>query len=150
MARIELQIDTGHAVPVVWDALSNLSAHADWMADADSIEFVGEQKSGVGTVMRVLTTVGPLRTTDVMVVTEWVEGRSIVVHHTGIVSGVGSFQLSATPDGTRFEWSENLMFPWYLGGNLAAAAAAPVLRRIWKSNLARFVDTLDQASPHDA
>ena len=149
MTRIELQIDTHHDVSVVWEALSDLSSHADWMADADSIEFVGQQRKGVGTVMRVLTTVGPLRTTDVMLVTEWVEGQRIVVDHTGIVSGVGSFRLNAMQGGTRFDWSENLRFPWYLGGEVAATAAAPVLKRIWKANLGRFVDTLDQASQRD-
>lgn len=131
-----------HPVSVVWDALADLSLHVDWMADAESIEFVGDQRRGVGTVMRVLTTVGPLRTTDVMVVTEWVEHERIVVKHTGVVSGVGSFHLIETPDGTRFDWSEDLEFPWYLGGDIAAAAAAPVLRRIWRANLDRFIGTL--------
>lgn len=142
MAHIELQIDTGQPMSVVWEALADLASHADWMADAESIEFVGEQRSGVGTVMRVLTTVGPLKTTDVMVVTDWAERERIVVTHTGVVSGTGKFLLVDMPHGVRFEWSEDLYFPWYLGGAVAAAAAAPVLRRIWKANLHRFVETL--------
>lgn len=142
MALIELQVDAGEPIAVVWDALADLSSHVDWMADAESIEFVGDQRDGVGTVMRVLTTVGPLRTTDVMIVTEWVERDRIVVKHTGTVSGVGAFKLVETPDGTRLDWSEDLQFPWYLGGEAAAKAASPVLRRIWRANLDRFVRSL--------
>lgn len=143
MAHIELHVDTGQPMSVVWEALADLASHADWMADAESIEFVGDQRSGTGTVMRVLTTVGPLKTSDVMVVTDWVERERIVVTHTGVVSGTGKFTLIDMPHGVRFEWSEDLHFPWYLGGAVAAAAAAPVIRRIWKANLRRFVETVE-------
>jgi hypothetical protein len=51
------------------------------MADAESIVFLSETRSGVGTVMQVRTVVGPFRTTDVMEVTEWDERRTIGVRH---------------------------------------------------------------------
>lgn len=105
------------------------------MADAESIEFASEHTSGVGTVMVVETTIGPLRTTDVMVVTEWVEGERIGVRHIGLVEGSGVFTLSDTEEGTRFEWEETLEFPWYVGGPAAAVAATPVLWAVWTRNL---------------
>lgn len=142
MASIDISIDIEHPIGAVWDALSRLDRHVEWMADAERIQFVGDGRSGVGTTMVVRTAVGPLRTDDVMVVTEWIEGRRISVEHTGIVEGTGTFELVADGDSTRLLWSEDLQFPWYIGGELAAAAAAPILRRIWLGNLDRFAQSV--------
>ena len=45
------------AAPVerVWAAVSDLSSHVEWMADAESIAFRTDQRSGVGTIMEVVT-----------------------------------------------------------------------------------------------
>lgn len=120
---------------VVWKEAADLASHAEWMADAKSIVFRSERRSGVGTVMEVMTVIGPLRTTDVMRVTEWVEGRSIGVTHVGAVSGTGRFTLEAEETGTRFTWSEDLCFPWWFGGPIGAWVARPLFRWIWRRNL---------------
>ena len=130
-------------IPDVWEAVSQLDRHTEWMADAESIVFVSGQTSGIGTTMDVLTRVGPFKTVDRMVVEEWIAPTTIGVSHRGIVSGTGAFHLVEIPTGTRFTWSESLHFPWYLGGPLTAMAAKPVLRRIWRSNLARFSGILE-------
>ncbi len=134
------------AAPVerVWAAVSDLSSHVEWMADAESIAFRTEQRSGVGTIMEVVTTVGPLRTTDVMEVTEWVERSSIGVSHVGVVSGTGRFSLTPTPDGTRFTWSEHLRFPWFFAGPIGAWIARPIFRAIWRRNLARLKSHIER------
>lgn len=120
----------------VWEAASDLASHAEWMADAESIEFETEQRRGSGTRMRVATRVGPLRTVDVMEVTDWVEHRHIGVDHRGLVSGSGRFELTPMANGTRFTWTEELSFPWWLGGPVTAWIARPVLAWIWRRNLA--------------
>jgi uncharacterized protein YndB with AHSA1/START domain len=122
----------------VWEAVSDLSSHVEWMADAESIAFRTDQRSGVGTIMEVVTTVGPLRTTDVMEVTEWVERASIGGAHVGVVSGSGRFSLTPTPDGTLFTWSERLRFPWFFAGPMGAWIARPIFQGIWRRNLARL------------
>ena len=143
MAEVTVAIDLPHEQQKVWDEISDLERHGEWMSDAERIDFLSEQRRGVGTGMKVRTRVGPLVTTDVIVVDEWVEGERIGVTHRGLVSGQGAFELSATGDGTRFEWNEDLEFPWFLGGGLTALAARPILARIWRGNLARFAATLD-------
>jgi len=128
----------------VWAELADLASHVEWMADAATITFVGAQRRGPGTRFDCLTRVGPLRTTDRMVVVEWVEGATIGVRHVGLVTGEGRFTL--TPLGaastrtprTEVRWTEDLRFPWWLAGRLGAAAGRPVLRRLWRRNLANL------------
>lgn len=136
MIRVDVLIDAPKAA--VWEHLADLGSHAEWMADAESIGFRSGERSGVGTVMEVDTRVGPLRTTDVIEVTGWTEGEFIEVNHRGLVSGRGRFDLDAVAGGTRFTWTEQLVFPWWLGGPVAALLATPVLAWIWRRNLVRL------------
>ena len=138
MAEIEVSIDIARPPQVVWDDISRLETHVEWMADAESIEFAGESRSGEGTVMRVLTKVGPLHTTDVIRVVEWDPPRKIGVRHEGLVTGDGEFTLVPIPTGTRFVWSERLQMPIYFGGALGALVAKPVLEWVWRRNLRRL------------
>lgn len=135
MAAITVSIDIAATIDQVWRHASDLGSHVEWMTDAETIEFRTEQRSGVGTQMEVLTRVGPLHTTDLMEVTEWVDRRTIGVRHEGLVTGEGKFSLEATDTGTRFTWSEQLSFPWYLGGAIVGQLASPILRWVWRRNL---------------
>ena len=135
MARITQSVVIQAPLDRVWSEAADLPSHAEWMADAESIEFLTEQRSGVGTQMRVETVVGPLRTTDLMVVTDWHHGHAIGVDHQGLVTGRGHFRLAPVAGGTRFTWTEELTFPWFLGGPVTAFFAKPVLGWIWRRNL---------------
>lgn len=135
MARITQHVDISAPLDVVWQAASDLATHDRWMADAESVVFLSDIRSGVGTVMQVRTVVGPFRTTDVMEVTEWEEGRTIGVKHDGLVKGVGRFSLSPLAGGTRFTWTEDLTFSLFLGGPVTAFFAKPILGLIWRRNL---------------
>ena len=126
-------------VDVTWAALADIASHVEWMADAETITFTSEQRSGVGTTFECRTTVGPLTTVDKMTVTDWVEGSRMGVAHSGIVKGTGVFELSENgAESTRIAWTEDLRFPIFLGSVVGAFVAKPVLRRIWKGNLTRF------------
>jgi hypothetical protein len=128
-------------VPVegVWEEVSRLDRHTEWMADARSVEFIGAARSGPGTTVRVATRFGPLRTTDVIAVTAWEPPRRIAVDHRGRFTGRGEFRLDPEePGATRFTWEEEVRFPWYLGGPLGALAARPLFRFVWRRNLERL------------
>ncbi|MDR9449797.1 MAG: SRPBCC family protein, partial [Acidimicrobiia bacterium] len=128
----------------VWAAAADLGSHAEWMADAESITFLTARQRGLGTRMEVATRIGPLRTKDIMEVTEWEDRRRIGVRHTGLVTGRGAFELEEVdPATTRFTWRERLTFPWYLGGPLIARVASPVLGAVWKRNLKRLKSRLE-------
>ena len=131
----------------VWSYLRDIGSHVEWMADAESIRFLTEAVEGVGVRFECATRIGPIRLTDVMEITEWRDEQVMGIRHRGVVSGSGLFRLACTPgpDGqawTEFEWAETLRFPWWMGGAFGAAAAAPVLRLVWKHNLRNLVTRL--------
>jgi uncharacterized protein YndB with AHSA1/START domain len=140
--RVRATIDAPRGT--VWRRLADSADHVHWMADARAIRFTGERRSGVGTTLECETRIGPLRTTDVMEVTEWRRGRSLGVRHTGVVSGVGRFVLGRSRRGrTRITSDERLRFPWWLGGPVAGLVAAPMLRLVWRGNLRRLASLVE-------
>jgi hypothetical protein len=135
------------APDAVWDELAAIPRHVEWMADAVAIRFAGDQRQGVGTSFECETKVGPLRTLDRMKVTSWVEGQEIGVRHSGLVTGEGRFRIAPIGDDqTEITWTEDLKFPWYLGGPFTAFVAHPVLRRIWQGNLRRLAALCESGS----
>ncbi len=138
MARIRVEQPIAASPDEVWDDVADVSSHAEWMADAEKITFLSDQRSGAGTRMEVLTRVGPFSLTDVMEFTAWEPPVRMAVRHQGLVTGEGAFHLSASPYGTLFVWDEELVFPWWLGGAVTAFFAAPVLKAIWRGNLRRL------------
>lgn len=144
MSTVEVSVEIRAPLEAVWAAAADLGSHTAWMADAESITFLTARQRGLGTRMEVATRIGPLRTKDVMEVTEWEDRRRIGVRHTGLVTGRGAFELEEVdPATTRFTWRERLTFPWYLGGPLIARVASPVLGAVWKRNLERLKSRLE-------
>lgn len=122
--------------------LSDFESHTKWMRDARSIEITSESTRGVGTRMRVLTAVGPFRTTDVIEVIRWEERRLIGVRHLGLVGGQGTLGMHPVGEHTDVFWKEVLVFPWRIGGPITESIAAPVLRSVWRENLRRLEETV--------
>ena len=120
----------------VWEYVRRIDSHTEWMADAESITFKGDQTEGVGTAFDCLTKIGPIRLNDVMVITEWAEKQAIGVRHTGLVTGKGQFTLApAGTDRTEFCWIEELHFPRWMGGPLGDIIGARILEWVWRRNL---------------
>lgn len=123
----------------VWAAVRDITSHVNWMEDAVAIRSTSPRRDGVGTTFDCDTKVGPFRLTDRMEVTEWSEGRAMGIRHVGLVRGTGRFTVRRSyRGGTRFTWDERLRFPWWMGGPPGSVVAAPVLRRIWRRNLANL------------
>ncbi len=137
MAHISLSIMIDAPPAAVWASVSDLASHTEWMQDAVAIRFVSDATAGAGVVMDCDTKIGPFRVTDRLVVTEWDEGRVIAIRHEGAVTGTGRFLLAtAGPEQTLFSWTEDLRFPWWMGGPAGAAAARPALIWTWRRSLA--------------
>lgn len=140
MSRIRVSIDISAPIERVWQIVEPVERHVDWMADAESIDFVTDQRRGVGTSFLCRTKVGPIRLTDKMRITRWEPNRAMGVEHVGLVTGSGEFTLTALDNSrTQFVWEEKLTFPWWLGGPLGAFVGGKiVLRGIWRANLRRL------------
>ncbi|MBK9179237.1 MAG: SRPBCC family protein [Acidimicrobiales bacterium] len=137
MGRIRVSTVVDATPAEVWEVVRHVGDHVDWMADAEAIRFTSARTSGVGTAFDCDTRVGPLRLTDRMEITEWVDGRSMGVRHVGAVTGTGRFTLEPAPGGrTRFTWEERLVFPWWMGGPVGGAVGGLLLRLVWARNLA--------------
>ena len=143
--RIELDLDIDAPADRCWQYLSDLESHTQWMKDALAIDFLGDQRRGLGVVMACKTRIGPFTTNDQMQVVTWDEGSRIGVEHRGVVSGSGLFELLANGDQTHLAWSEQLTFPWMLGGKAGEAIAKPLMKLIWKGNLVRFARIVEGA-----
>ena len=77
----------------VWDEVSKIENHSNWMKDAVNIDFQTNSRTGVGTKIKVLTKIGPIKLYDYMTFTKWVDKSVIGVDHVGIGSdfdGVGN------------------------------------------------------------
>lgn len=136
---IELEIHINANREACWGELERLEDHVTWMADAEAITFHGEQRRGLGTAFRCATKVGPLRTSDEMLVVRWDEAEAIGVEHHGLFTGHGVFSLAGPQAGpTTLRWREEIRFPWWALGPLGALVARPVLRAIWRGNLRRL------------
>lgn len=131
----------------VWETVSDLASHTEWMRDAEAIAFHSPQRRGVGANLTVRTRVGPFTTSDRIEVIGWNEGHSIEVAHHGLIRGRGRFQLAPTNGSTLFTWSEEIRFPWWLGGAVTALAAQPILAHIWTLNLETLRRILEQDRP---
>jgi uncharacterized protein YndB with AHSA1/START domain len=136
--KVEVGVLIDAPLERVWAALSDLASHATWMADAESVRFRSDQRQGPGTVIEVLTRVGPLTVSDVMEVIEWTPSRRIVVRHRGRVVGRGEFRLDPVGGGVWVSWLEDLRFPWGWGGPLVGWLARPILRLVFKGDLKRL------------
>jgi uncharacterized protein YndB with AHSA1/START domain len=146
-ARVELSIFIAAPPDRVWAELADLASHPEWMDDAATVTFIGEQRAGVGTRMVAATRIGPLRARDTMDVNEWVEGRVIAVEHVGSVKGNGRFEIRPVSGGTELTWTENLRFPWWMGGPIGELVAQPILGRIWTGSLQRLKRRVELSGP---
>ncbi len=121
---------------VVWADIRDIASHVEWMSDAASITFTSPSSTGVGTTFDCRTKVGPLRLTDAMEVTQWRERRTMGIRHAGLVRGEGRFTLRrARGRRTTFTWTEQLRYPWWMGGPIGGLVIDRVLAQIWRRNL---------------
>lgn len=145
MGRIRVSTIIDATPEQVWDEVRHIDRHVDWMADAVEIRFTSDRRSGVGTEFDCKTKVGPIRLTDRMEITEWLDAKVMGVRHVGLVTGTGRFSLTKAKGGrTRFTWQEKLRFPWWMGGPVGGVAGGRVMKRIWRKNLAVLKDLVER------
>ena len=146
MTALTVSVDIDAPVARTWEVVEPIEHHVDWMHDAVAIRFRTDQTRGVGTSFLCDTKVGPIKLTDEMEITEWEPERVMGVRHVGVVTGTGRFTLEPIDLGrrTRFTWTEDLRFPWWLGGPVGGLVGTKVvLRAVWRRNLRRLAQIVE-------
>ena len=155
MARVEERVHIHRPVDRVWDLLVDWESQPEWMQDARAVTVTSPHRSGVGVTIDVPTTIAlGLEVLDRMEVTEWVEGRKIVVRHTGrVIRGSGAFQLSPTrmhdgAQGTIFTWWEDIDAPLgRLGDAVARYTAVPIVSFVFRRSLRALKRVAEERIP---
>jgi hypothetical protein len=142
MSHIEIALDLGVSPAKLWDELRHIDRHVNWMNDAVSIAFLSATTEGIGTSFRCLTKVGPLKTNDVMTITQWEDEKSMGVEHV-FLTGSGVFTIASHGDSSTITWKEDLTFPWWMLGPVGSFVASPILRLIWKKNLRNLQEIVE-------
>lgn len=148
MGDINVSVEINSSPESVWNVIERIEDHVNWMSEAVAIRFETDRTRGTGTAFLCDTKVGPIKLVDRMEITEWVPWQQAVdssqnaarmgVDHKGLVTGTGTFVVQSLDGGrrTQFSWSEQLHFPWFLGGRLGEMLGGRlVLTPIWKRNL---------------
>ena len=149
MARVRCEIEIDALPDEVWAHIADIERHTDWMRDAHEIRMLTEQTSGVGTRYECDTRIGPLKLTDVMEIIDWRPAVAMGVRHEGVVTGAGLFTLTPIDldRRTRFAWTEELRFPWWLAGPFGATVGGhTVLSAIWNRNLRDLKAQIEERS----
>ncbi len=145
MSDIEISVSAPVSAPAsrAFTALTDWARQSSWILATD-VRPVGPQRRGVGDRFEAFT---GLRTPwadigflDTMVVTEWLEGRSVTVAHTGrVVRGSGTFAVTPRSSGScDVSLTENLDIPGGRVGLALFAVTVPLTRWAIKFSLQRF------------
>ena len=148
MGRLRVSEEIDASPERVWRIVEPIENHVDWMMDARSITFESEQHRGTGTRFVCETKIGPITLHDRMEITDWSPEHRMGVRHSGVVTGTGQFELTPIDldRRTRFTWTEELHFPWYLGGRLGERLGGQwVLASIWRRNLRTLARLVEQS-----
>ncbi|KJF15865.1 MULTISPECIES: SRPBCC family protein [Acidithrix] len=120
----------------VFSSIRDVRTHTKWMVDAERIEITSIAQEGVGLEFVCHTRLGPLRTKDTMLVTQWQDGSLIEISHGGRVKGLGRFELRDYGIGkTLFTWNEYLTLPNYLSWFGLQWVMKPLLRIVFQKDL---------------
>ena len=139
MPELVVAVDVAASPEVVFDAATDWGRHGEWMLGT-SVAPVSLDGAGVGAELAAWTGFGPLGFLDTMEITDWAPPWRCVVRHTGaVVRGAGAFEVEPLPDGgCRFVWSEWLLVPFGLAGNLGFLVVRRVARAGLRHSLKSF------------
>lgn len=140
MARIEASTHIEAPRERVWQTLVDWEHQSDWMVDARSVVVLSEAREGMGVTVRCRTNIIGFEVLDDLEVTEWDPPATLGMRHAGrVLQGVGAFELTETPYGTRVLWWEEAEAPLgAVGDAVAGAVVVPWVRRVFVRSLARF------------
>lgn len=129
--RVESEVVLPVPPAAAWAALTDWERQAEWMRDADRVEVISSQRSGVGTTVAVKTRVlGVPLFTERLEVVSWDPPRELRIAHRSFIRGTGTWALEPAGGGTRFRWIEEIALPVPVLGELALRVYRPFMRHL--------------------
>lgn len=143
MPTLQIREPMPVAAERVWQVLTDWASQGDWML-ATTVRPIGQQRRAAGDRLEAFTGLRPIGFTDTMVVTDWQEGSSVTVAHTGrVVRGTGEFRVEpGGPQRSTVVWREDLDVSGGRLGLLGWHLAAPVNRWAVQWSLRRLARRL--------
>lgn len=135
MAAVTLSVDVDAPVEQVWAAAVDWDRQHEWMLGTTV-----RGGHGPGATLTAFTGWGRYGFTDPMTITTWDPPHRCVVRHDGrVVRGSAAFEVLARPGGgATFVWSEWLVLPFGLLGELGFALLRPCVEWPLRRSLATF------------
>lgn len=129
--RVERSVLLPTTQAEAWAVLTDWERQADWMSDADRVEVLASQRSGPGVLLGVRTRILDIPAfTETLEVVGWDPPVRLIIAHRRFIEGTGTWALEAVEGGTRFTWTERIVLPAGLLGELILAAYRPVMGRL--------------------
>ena len=137
MAEVTVSVDVDAPPETVWAAAVDWDRQSEWVALTTV-----SGGHGPGATVTAVTGVGPLAFADPMTITTWDPPWRCVVRHEGrVVRGAAAFEVQPLPDGrSRFVWTEWLVLPFGLVGELGFALVRPLVM-VWLRRSLRLFST---------
>lgn len=139
IAEVVVGMDVSASPGQVWAALTDWGRQGEWIL-ATTVRQVSAAATGLGTEVEAFTGIGRLGVRDTMRVSEWDPPRRCTVRHTGrLIRGLGIFEVTPRPRGSRFTWTETLQLPFGALGRAGWVIAKPLVRAGIQHSVKRFV-----------
>jgi uncharacterized protein YndB with AHSA1/START domain len=121
-----------------WEVLADIPGQVRWMAEMKWVRILTPASTGVGTRADALVRTFGIPVRDSVEITDWEPPRRYAYRHTGLVGGMGEFELAPGDDpGTTFvTWDEALVAPVF--PHLGGSAFRAVFRPIFQADLEAF------------
>jgi carbon monoxide dehydrogenase subunit G len=146
--KITSSIDLPCPIEEAWAVLTRWERQADWIADADRVDVVGEITSGVGVRVDVRTRLFQVPVfTERLEVVGWEPPRRLEIVHGRPVVGRGTWALDPADGATRFTWTEDVALEVPLVGSFAALLYAPLARTLMRRSQRGLRDVIIASGP---
>jgi uncharacterized membrane protein len=118
-----------------WSLVADVPRQPEWMHEMKAVRILDPAPVGPGTRAEATVRILGISVTDPVTVTDVEPPARYAIRHEGLFTGRGEIRLEAGADGstTIVRWDETLVPP--LLPELGARIQAPILRRIFQSDL---------------
>ncbi len=141
-----MSVDVRAPAEAVWAAAVDWERQSQWVF-LTTVRPTYAGGRGVGGRIVARTGLGPLAFSDPMEITEWRPPYRCVVRHLGrVVRGAAAFEVEPLPDGgSRFTWSEWLVLPLGVLGQVGFVLLRPLIAVPLRWSLSRFARWVEAA-----